>query len=530
MGIHVSQVLLQPRERILSPNDPRLLDVSDRAAIERIAEQIEWGVSRQAWAEIVNHSRQEQRSPRSVMRDILVEGIVLALLHMHDAQPFKVKKTWVVGDDKKIIKIVPYNLTPSYFEIWLYQEARKAAEAVILGRPYPATDDVFDVLEKIKRIGTAYTDSPDYQVLYANAAPLDYDDEFLPSWADHFDLDERHEVARQHLATIRESLTPKERDLLSSLERGESRAARAERTGANAPAMRKQDQRFHEHVADIAEAQKREADRECERCEFREQAAYRRVRESTARALEAQRRGAWEEVHDHEEHAWNALHDGYMWRDRADRTLVDMSMSERKPWIARRFTREEGWEMREMRDYPTDVYRSSWQDKRAAREEAQHHYVEWRRRKQERSKQRNASTARDLAKRACAAWDMAQSQDSGFAYRVEAVLLRVAVRGTEARRAYRLMEAIGDAHVAEQMRRKAVYFGFRRDDRPGLPSNSAWPDNRFRRCVREAWEDAWQDGWWGDIGDDELSDVLGEEYEHVRGLGERERMSRSLAS
>lgn len=462
MGIHISQVLLQPRERRLSRDDLRLRDVSDRPAIERIAEQIKWGVSRHAWAEIVNHSRQEQRSPGSVLRDILVEGIVLALLHMHDAQPFKVKKTWVVGDDKKIIKIVPYDLTPSYFEIWLHQEARKAAEAVILGRPYPATDDVFDILERIKAAGTAYTDSPDYQVLYANAAPLDYDDEFVPDSLGPSDLDERHEGARQHLATIRESLTPKERDLLSSLERGESREARAERTGANAPTIRKQVQRFNEHIAEISKAQKREADRECERCESREQAALRRMRESKARAIEAQQRGAWEEVHNHEELAWNALHDACMWRDRADSALDDMSAYARRSWIARRFTREEAW----------FEQRSSWQDTRAVREETQSRYVEWSRRKRERSKQRDAATARDVARRAHGAWDMAQSQDSGFAYRAEAVLLRATVRGTEIRRAYRLMEAIADAHVAKQMRRKAICYGFKREDRPGMPSHS----------------------------------------------------------
>lgn len=521
MGIHISQVLLQPRERRLSRDDLRLLDVSDRAAIERIAERIKWGASPQAWQEIRNLSRQEQRSPRSVLQDILVEGVVLALMHMHDAQRFKVKDQWVVGDSKKIVEIIPYNLTPPYFEIWLHQEARKAAKAVILGQPYPATDDVFDILEEIKNAGAGrYTESPQYQALFYHAAPLDYDDEFVPDSLGPSDLDERHEGAQQRLATISERLTPKERDLLSSLERGESRAARAERTGDQAPAVRKQYQRFNEHLSEIAEAQKRDADRECERCESREQAAYREMRESKARAIEAQQRGAWEEVHNHEQHAWNALHDAYVWRDRADSALDDMSAYARRRWIARRFTREEAW----------FEQRSSWRDTRAVREETQSRYVEWSRRKRERSKQRDAATARDVARRAHGAWDAAQGRDPGFAYRMEAALLKAAVRGTEAHRAYRLMGAIADAHDAEQMRKKAISHGSNRDDRPGMPSDSAWPDRRFRRSVREAWEGAWQDAWWGDIGDDELLTVLGEEHERVRQLGERERVSQSLAS
>lgn len=527
MGINISRVLLQPHERSLSPDDPRLLDVSDRAAVERVADQVSQGVSRQVWREIINHSQQENRSPSSVRRDIFIEGVVLALTHMHDAQRFRAKDEWVVGDNKKIAEIIPYNLTPSYFEIWLHQETHKAAEAVVLGQPYPATDDLFDIVDGIQRPDAGTGSESLYQLLYSHSAPLDHDDEFLPDPTDLDDLDERHEVAKQRLAMISENLTPKERDLLSSLERGESRTARAERMGDKAPAIRKQYQRFNEHIAEIAEAQKRDADRECERCESREQAAYRRMRESKARAQEAQRRGAWEEVHEHEEHAWNALHDGYTWRDRADSALADMSAYERRSWIARRFSREEAWEAR---DDPAFVYRSSWQDKRAAREEAQDQYVQWSLRKRERSKQRDTATARDVARHAGGAWDAAQGRDPGFGYRIEAVLLRAAVRGTEARRAYCLMGAIADAHDAEQMRKKAVSHGSNRDDRPGMPSDSAWPDRRFRRSVREAWEGAWQDAWWGDIGDDELLTVLGEEHERVRQLGERERVSQSLAS
>ncbi len=527
MGINISRVILQPHARILLLNDPRLLDLGNRSAVERVAGQIEWGASRQAWQEILNHSRQEQRSPRSVRTEIMVEAVALALTRIHDAQRFRVKDEWVVGDDKKIVEIIPYNLTSTYFEIWLHQEARKAAEAVVLGKPYPATTDIFDILDGMQRAGAGAQSDLLYQVLYANAAPLDYDDEFVPDSLGPSDLDERHEAAQERLATISERLTPKERDLLSSLERGESRAARAERTGDKASAVRKQYQRFNEHIAEITEAQKRDAGRECERCESREQAAYREMRESKTRAQEAQRRGAWEEVHDHEEHAWNALHDGYMWRDRADSALADMSAYDRRNWIARRFSREEAWDVR---DEPAFVYRSSWQDKRTVHEEMQSQYMQWSLRMRERSKLRDAATARDVARRARHAWDAAQGRDPGFEYRIEAVLSRAAVRGTEARRAYRLMEAIAEAHTAEQMRRKAISHGSNRDDRPGMPSDSAWPDRRFRQSVREAWEGAWQDAWWGDIGDDELLTVLGEEHERVRKLGERERVSQSLAS
>lgn len=531
MGINISRVLLQPHERSLSPDDPRLLEVSDRAAVERVADQVSQGVSRQVWREIINHSQQENRSPSSVRRDIFIEGVVLALTHMHDAQRFRAKDEWVVGDNKKIAEIIPYNLTPSYFEIWLHQETHKAAEAVVLGQPYPATDDLFDIVGGIQRPDAGTGSESLYQLLYSHSAPLDHDDEFLPDPTDLDDLDERHEVAKQRLAMISENLTPKERDLLSSLERGESRTARAERMGDKAPAIRKQYQRFHEHVADITEAQKRDADRECERCEFRELAALRRMRESKARAQEAQRRGAWEEVHDHEERAWNALHDAYLWRDRADRALADMSTSAQRTWIARRFTREEAWEIR---DDPVDayrhLYRTSWQDKRAAREEAQSRFVQWRQRKHERSKQRDASVTRDLAHRARAAWNLACSEDPGFEDRVETALLAAVVRGTEVRRAHRLIDAIAEAHAAEAIRRRSIYYGYNREQRAGMPSEAIWPVNRLRHCLRDAWEDAWQDGWWGDIGDDELPDVLGEEYERIKQLGERERMSRFLAS
>ena len=173
------------------------------AALDRTVSRVPWYPRRPA----VRHalaSRVSAASPSvdDTMRHELRAAIYLVLAERARPQRHRFGRSWATGPDGRAAALLPERLPPPFFWRWFCDEVRKAAEASLVGDPYPC------------------------ETRHPDSVPTDLDT--LPSRdeaPDPLDLILRHERAREaagawhtalHLATPRQSARL---DALSSLAR-----------------------------------------------------------------------------------------------------------------------------------------------------------------------------------------------------------------------------------------------------------------------------------------------------------------------
>jgi hypothetical protein len=74
-----------------------------------------------------------------VKQQELRAGVYLALAERGRPQPHRFGRAWLTDERGRALEVVPARLPPDLFRRWLADEARKAAEASLLGRAYPVT-------------------------------------------------------------------------------------------------------------------------------------------------------------------------------------------------------------------------------------------------------------------------------------------------------------------------------------------------------------------------------------------------------
>jgi hypothetical protein len=110
----------------------RLLDV------ERIVDTIAWSprnpLVRRA---IEERARADGCSVAEVRRRELQAALYLALAERGRPQTHRFGRSWLTDESGRAAETIPEQLPPELFERWLADEARKAAEASLLGHAYP---------------------------------------------------------------------------------------------------------------------------------------------------------------------------------------------------------------------------------------------------------------------------------------------------------------------------------------------------------------------------------------------------------
>jgi hypothetical protein len=110
------------------------------AALERTVDRIQWYPRnprvRRALAERVEPPGGGAQAKRRELR----AAVYLVLAERGRPQAHRFGRSWLIGDDGRLARVAPDQLEATLFWSWFCDEVRKAAEASLLGEPYPADD------------------------------------------------------------------------------------------------------------------------------------------------------------------------------------------------------------------------------------------------------------------------------------------------------------------------------------------------------------------------------------------------------
>nr|MDA8216471.1 hypothetical protein [Dehalococcoidales bacterium] len=115
---------------------------SDREMLQTLAKRIPLsGYGHELRRAIARRSAEHGKSEEAVKQEAVMEGLVLAVGERESPQRLRFGKEYVTGKDGTPLVLAPVDLPAEYYERWLHHQARKAAEAGLLNRPYPAPRD-----------------------------------------------------------------------------------------------------------------------------------------------------------------------------------------------------------------------------------------------------------------------------------------------------------------------------------------------------------------------------------------------------
>ncbi len=119
------------------------------AAVQRMADRMEWYP--RTWAvqrALAQQAAAEETSVAQIRHRELCAAVLLVLDDKHYPKTHRFGKDWVTGEDGRKIALAPTQLPVDLFWDWFFIEVPKAAEASILGCPYPPSDA--DAMDRAK--------------------------------------------------------------------------------------------------------------------------------------------------------------------------------------------------------------------------------------------------------------------------------------------------------------------------------------------------------------------------------------------
>lgn len=145
--------------------------LGDEGALDRLAQRIPWRLhgtdeeKRIMRAELGSRAESTGRGHEQVKHAALMAGLTLALGEREREQRHRFGQQWVVesAENHRGILFVPRDARPRWYWRWLCDEAVKAAQADLLGKPYPRSEMRHDVYDRTLPKMNAVTEKPEYR-------------------------------------------------------------------------------------------------------------------------------------------------------------------------------------------------------------------------------------------------------------------------------------------------------------------------------------------------------------------------------
>jgi DNA-binding CsgD family transcriptional regulator len=224
--------------------DPLLMEEAVRDPAKRIPWRIRNPQVRQA---IVTRAREEQTSVPSIMHRELWAAVLLVLETRDVPQTLRFGHNWVTDDDGCKTALPPHELATRWFWQWLCNKAIAMAEAAVLERPFPASQDVLDRSRRNGQPGSVISlDAERERTDGAEALDLLLVDESDPLTTLIGKHEQDEDAAR--LRAVLEVASPRQRELLALIGAGLSEAAAARQLGMATATARVQLHRLRQKV------------------------------------------------------------------------------------------------------------------------------------------------------------------------------------------------------------------------------------------------------------------------------------------
>lgn len=208
------------------------------AAMHRMADRIPW-YPRKASVQraLAEQANVEETSIEAIRHRELCAAVVLVFGDKRRATAHRFGQEWVTDDNGHKVAVSPTDLPMEYFWAWLWREVRKAAEASVLGRPYPPTTG--DAMDRTKE-GVWLCRSLEA----AQPEPVDSESDPLVMLLET----ERQAQNDIRLLAALQVATPKQRAILKLLASGLSEAEAARRLGMAPATARAQMHRLRHKI------------------------------------------------------------------------------------------------------------------------------------------------------------------------------------------------------------------------------------------------------------------------------------------
>ena len=108
------------------------------AALERTVDRIAWTPRRPSVRRALAARTSDAVSVETAKRQELRAAVYVVLAERQRPQTHRFGRSWVTGPGGRTISVTPAGLPPPLFWRWFCDEVRKAAEASLVGQPYPA--------------------------------------------------------------------------------------------------------------------------------------------------------------------------------------------------------------------------------------------------------------------------------------------------------------------------------------------------------------------------------------------------------
>lgn len=187
-------------------------DTLDNAAKEVVlsglTDVLNWSCGRDVLKILGAQARDREQSFDRVKHDALIAGASLVLARWNEEQKHRFSQKWVTDENGKLAAIAPSDLPWLDAWTWFSDEARKAATATVLNKPYPASGarDVFQ-----HKNATHISRNEEWDSSGHTGSHLE--DDPLPALIDQFD-------AQEQLHTLLAIATPREREMLHLMREG----------------------------------------------------------------------------------------------------------------------------------------------------------------------------------------------------------------------------------------------------------------------------------------------------------------------
>jgi DNA-binding CsgD family transcriptional regulator len=209
----MTETVFPPRERVSSLGSSSAVDdivllfrdgatTAERdAAVRRLVARLPLYLADPAARRAVRHLAQARGvRPSALLREwLFVEGLLLASREAYARRRIRLGSQWYKHQSGRVAVIPPVELLPYQFVYWLFQETRNAVEAIVLNRDYPhRTPQALD-----------------------KTTPCAEPDPGLAAWGLFLPPEARllSEELLMHLLAV---TSPREREVLSLLQRGQT--------------------------------------------------------------------------------------------------------------------------------------------------------------------------------------------------------------------------------------------------------------------------------------------------------------------
>jgi hypothetical protein len=124
------------------------------SALEDLALRLRWRPRTRADRTALRQHADRAKQSESEARVLLArEGLFLASKDVKRAQPIRLGRRWIRGDDGRIARVAPIDLPPAEAFRWFAQAAKAAALAVLRGEDWPAVGPRYESLNEAARLG-----------------------------------------------------------------------------------------------------------------------------------------------------------------------------------------------------------------------------------------------------------------------------------------------------------------------------------------------------------------------------------------